>query len=109
MAELASFGSGALRPPPPVVAPLVPRCALLPAATPRLVLGCRHPRGLGASLSLWRYLPRMSVVSLLTDFGLDDAYVGQMKGAILSVSSAVTLVDLTHAVAPQDVVEGGFL
>jgi len=30
------FGSGALRPPPPVVAPLVPRYALLPAATPRL-------------------------------------------------------------------------
>src|SRR5258707_15516525 len=28
-------GSGALRPPPPVVAALVPRCALLPAATPR--------------------------------------------------------------------------
>src|SRR5260370_25968174 len=33
-----SSGSGALRPPPPVVAPLVPRCALLPAATPRDVL-----------------------------------------------------------------------
>src|SRR5712691_10032211 len=29
-------GSGALRPPPPVAAALVPRCALLPAATPRL-------------------------------------------------------------------------
>jgi len=34
-------GSGALRPPPPVVAPLVPRCALLPAATPR-VRAIRH-------------------------------------------------------------------
>src|SRR6266852_778954 len=32
------FGSGALRPPPPVAAALVPRCALLPAATPRDVL-----------------------------------------------------------------------
>src|SRR5712692_2289742 len=32
-----SYGSGALRPPPPVVAPLVPRCALLPAATPRMM------------------------------------------------------------------------
>src|SRR5216683_5101412 len=32
------FGSGALRPPPPVAAPLVPRFALLPAATPRDVL-----------------------------------------------------------------------
>src|SRR5258707_3422280 len=32
-------GSGALRPPPPVVAPLVPRSALLPAASPRLTAG----------------------------------------------------------------------
>src|SRR6266851_6806339 len=34
------FGSGALRPPPPVAAPLVPRFALLPAATPRLMRAC---------------------------------------------------------------------
>src|SRR6266852_9355277 len=40
---LNSYGSGALRPPPPVVAPLVPRCALLPAATPRLVGACPQP------------------------------------------------------------------
>src|SRR5258707_3729261 len=37
-AALYHYGSGALRPPPPVVAPLVPRSALLPAATPRDVL-----------------------------------------------------------------------
>src|SRR6266851_8536413 len=45
-------GSGALRPPPPVVAPLVPRCALLPAATPRDVLAALgngvHADGLSA-------------------------------------------------------------
>src|ERR1700716_4249354 len=33
------YGSGALRPPPPVAAPLVPRCALPTAATPRSVVG----------------------------------------------------------------------
>src|SRR5947209_1765105 len=51
----------------------------------------------------------MAVITLLTDFGFADAYVGQMKGAILAVAGSVTLVDLTHAVAPQDVLAGAFL
>jgi S-adenosylmethionine hydrolase len=51
----------------------------------------------------------MPVVTLLTDFGLDDTYVGQVKGAILSVAPEATLVDLTHSVAPQDVQAGAFL
>jgi S-adenosyl-L-methionine hydrolase (adenosine-forming) len=51
----------------------------------------------------------MAVVTLLTDFGLADTYVGQVKGAILSVAPSATLVDLTHAVAPQDVRAGAFL
>ena len=50
-----------------------------------------------------------ALITLLTDFGLDDTYVGQMKGAILAVAPSVTLVDLTHAVAPQDVFAGAFL
>ena len=51
----------------------------------------------------------MPLITLLSDFGLDDAYLGQMKGAILAVAPAVTLVDLTHAVPPQDVFAGAFL
>src|SRR5438876_2617484 len=39
--KVLPYGSGALRPPPPVAAPLVPRYALLPAATPRDVLSAR--------------------------------------------------------------------
>jgi hypothetical protein len=35
---LRSSGSGALRPPPPFAAPLVPRCALTPGASPRVGL-----------------------------------------------------------------------
>jgi S-adenosyl-L-methionine hydrolase (adenosine-forming) len=50
-----------------------------------------------------------ALITLLTDFGLDDTYVGQMKGAILSVAPLVKLVDLTHAVPPQDVQAGAFL
>src|SRR6266571_3200799 len=51
----------------------------------------------------------MLVITLLTDFGLADTYVGQMKGAILAVAPSATLVDLTHAVPPQDVFAGAFL
>jgi S-adenosylmethionine hydrolase len=49
------------------------------------------------------------LVTLLTDFGLTDTYVGQVKGAILALSPSVTIVDLTHAVPPQDVLAGAFL
>jgi len=51
----------------------------------------------------------MPLVSLLTDFGAVDTYVGQMKAAILRVAPAATLVDLTHAVPAQDVRAGAFL
>jgi S-adenosylmethionine hydrolase len=43
------------------------------------------------------------IVTLTTDFGLTDPYVGIMKGAILKEYAAARFVDLTHGVAPQDV------
>jgi S-adenosyl-L-methionine hydrolase (adenosine-forming) len=49
------------------------------------------------------------VISLLTDFGLTDTYVGQMKAALLRVRPGADLVDLTHAVPAQDVRAGAFL
>lgn len=48
----------------------------------------------------------MAVVTLLSDFGHEDTFVGQMKGVILSVCSDVTFVDLTHEVPPQDILTG---
>jgi S-adenosylmethionine hydrolase len=51
----------------------------------------------------------VTLVSLLTDFGLADTYVGQVKAAILSVCPTATIVDLSHAVPPQDVFAGAFL
>lgn len=48
-------------------------------------------------------------IVLLTDFGLEDTYVGVMKGVILRINPRATIVDLCHQVAPQNVVEGGFL
>jgi S-adenosylmethionine hydrolase len=46
------------------------------------------------------------VVTLLTDFGTADAYVGIMKGVILALNPDARLVDLTHQVAPQDIRTG---
>jgi S-adenosyl-L-methionine hydrolase (adenosine-forming) len=51
----------------------------------------------------------MAVITLLTDFGLSDTYVGQVKGVILAIAHDARLVDLTHAVPPQDVQAGAFL
>src|ERR1700694_5257561 len=49
------------------------------------------------------------IVTLLTDFGLDDGYVGAMKGAILAVHPRASLVDITHGVRPYAVLQGAFL
>ena len=48
-------------------------------------------------------------IALLTDFGLSDAYVGAMKGAILSREPAAVLVDLCHTVPPGDLRRAAFL
>jgi hypothetical protein len=51
----------------------------------------------------------MAIITLTTDFGLADGYVGIMKGVILSIARDVVLVDLSHDIPPQDVREGIFL
>src|SRR5688572_2722923 len=43
------------------------------------------------------------IVTLLTDFGLRDSYVGEVKGVLLSLAPRVELVDVTHDIAPGDV------
>ena len=50
----------------------------------------------------------MRVVTLLTDFGLRDSYVAEMKGVILRMAPHVAIVDITHTVAKFDVEEGAF-
>jgi S-adenosyl-L-methionine hydrolase (adenosine-forming) len=46
------------------------------------------------------------IVTLLTDFGIDDPYVGIMKGVMLSIERRLTLVDVCHGVPPQNVAVG---
>src|SRR5918997_2948904 len=50
----------------------------------------------------------MSVVTLLTDFGGADYFVGAMKGAILSADPRAVLVDLTHDIPAFDVEAAAF-
>lgn len=47
-----------------------------------------------------------ALITITTDFGLRDPFVGIMKGVILNINSDVTLVDLTHEVESFDVLEG---
>jgi len=49
-----------------------------------------------------------SIITLTTDFGLKDHYVGAMKGVILSINPEAVIVDITHEVPPQDVFCGAF-
>ena len=46
------------------------------------------------------------VLALLTDFGTRDPYVAAMKGVALGIHPELTLLDLTHEIAPHDVAEG---
>jgi S-adenosylmethionine hydrolase len=46
-----------------------------------------------------------AVLALLTDFGTHGAYVAAMKGVILGICPAVALVDITHEIGPQGVLE----
>jgi len=49
------------------------------------------------------------IIALFTDFGTRDAYVAQLKGAILSLHPTAQLIDLTHAVGAFDVRGAAYL
>jgi dethiobiotin synthase len=44
-------------------------------------------------------------MTLLTDFGYQDTYVGQMRGVISAINPAALVIDLTHAIAPQQILQ----
>ncbi len=44
------------------------------------------------------------IITLTTDFGLRDDYVGTVKGVLLSTCRDAVIVDLTHGIEPQDIV-----
>ena len=51
----------------------------------------------------------MPVITMLTDFGTADEYVGVMKGVMLSVCAELSVVDVSHHIDPQDITQAAFL
>jgi len=52
---------------------------------------------------------RSGIVTLLSDFGLRDPYVAEMKAVILSICPGVTIVDISHEIRKFDVRMGAFI
>jgi S-adenosyl-L-methionine hydrolase (adenosine-forming) len=50
----------------------------------------------------------MAIITLLTDFGLTDEYVGVLKGVICGINPAADIIDVTHGIAPQNVVAAAY-
>lgn len=45
------------------------------------------------------------IITLTTDFGTKDPYVAAMKGVILRINPEINIVDLTHEISPQNILE----
>jgi S-adenosylmethionine hydrolase len=50
----------------------------------------------------------MPFITLTTDFGLRDGFTGVLKGVIWSICPRAQIADITHTVAPQNVLEGAY-
>lgn len=53
-------------------------------------------------------MPRRPVVTLITDFGTADHFVGTMKAVILNINPEVAIVDVCHQVASYDIFDAAF-
>ncbi len=51
----------------------------------------------------------MSIITLITDFGVRDHSVAAIKGGLLTRIESVTIVDISHAIAPYNIVEAAFI
>ncbi|KPA13483.1 protein containing DUF62 [Candidatus Magnetomorum sp. HK-1] len=49
-----------------------------------------------------------SCISLMTDFGLSDEYVGVMKGVIASINPYAQVIDITHQIMPQNILQAAY-
>lgn len=49
------------------------------------------------------------LITLSTDFGLSDSYVGTMKGVILSINFRVKIVDITQEISPYNIAQAAYL
>jgi S-adenosyl-L-methionine hydrolase (adenosine-forming) len=54
-------------------------------------------------------MQRPGILTLTTDFGADGPYVAAMKGVVLGLAPDARIVDVSHAIAPQNILEGAFV
>ncbi len=53
-------------------------------------------------------MPAQSLISLTTDYGTRDHFVGSMKGVLLNINPAAVLVDISHEVATYSIIDAAF-
>ena len=51
----------------------------------------------------------MNLITLITDFGLKDPFVGMMKGVIYNINGSAQIVDISHGIDSQDILEAAFV
>jgi len=51
-------------------------------------------------------LERNAIITLTSDFGLNDHFIGAMKGVILEIAPEAQIIDISHAVQPFDILDG---
>ena len=50
-----------------------------------------------------------SLITLTTDFGVQDHYVGVLKAVILSIAPEMRMIDISHEIPPQDIMAGAWV
>lgn len=53
-------------------------------------------------------MPDNPLITLTTDFGIEDPFVGSMKGVILKINPQAEIIDLTHGIRPYDIREAAY-
>lgn len=53
-------------------------------------------------------MEQRAIITLTSDFGYKDPFIGIMKGVILSINPLAAVVDITHGIKPQNVLEAAF-
>ena len=50
-----------------------------------------------------------AIITLTTDFGYGDTYVAAVKGAILSINPEANIIDVSHSIEPQNILQAAFI
>ncbi|CCI15542.1 hypothetical protein MICAF_1380011 [Microcystis aeruginosa PCC 9807] len=67
----------------------------------RFINGVGNPRN--------KSITEQALITLTSDFGLQDGYVGIIKGVIAGIAPHARTIDLNHQISPQDLYAGRFV